>query len=93
MSELKFSVHGVEVIKNFFKKKDCEKLYKKSNVYDVIIVINYNLKPIIKNRGSAIFLHISTKQYSPTKGCIAVSKKDMFLLLSFIEKRTKIIIS
>ena len=74
-------------------KRGCEKLYKKNNVYDVIIVISYNLKPIIKNKGSAIFLHIATKQYSPTKGCIAVSKKDMFLLLSFIKKKTKIIIN
>ena len=74
-------------------KKSCEKLYKKNNVYDVIIVISYNLKPIIKNKGSAIFLHIATKQYSPTRGCIAVSKKDIFLLLNFIKKKTKIIIN
>jgi len=59
-------------------KKSCEKLYKKSNVYDVIIVINYNLKPIIKNRGSAIFLHISTKQYSPTKVALQYQRKICF---------------
>ena len=74
-------------------KKSCEKLYKKNDIYDVILIINYNLKPIIKNKGSAIFLHISSKEYSPTKGCVAVSKEDMFLLLNFIKKNTKIIIS
>ena len=70
-----------------------EKLWLNENIYDVIIVINYNLKPIIKNKGSAIFLHISRKNYTPTKGCIAVKKKDMILLLDKINLRTKIIIS
>ena len=69
-----------------------ERLYKKKNTYDIILIINYNLKPIIKNKGSAIFLHISSKNYGPTKGCIAVSKKDMKKLLKFINNKTKIII-
>ena len=70
-----------------------EKLWINENIYDVIVVINYNLKPVIKNKGSAIFLHISRKNYSPTKGCIAVKKKDMILLLGKINLKTKIIIS
>ena len=69
-----------------------EKLYRKESIYDVILVINYNLKPIVKDKGSAIFLHIAKKNYSSTKGCIAISKKDMKLLLTFINKKTKLII-
>ena len=69
-----------------------EKLYRKESIYDVILVINYNLKPIVKDKGSAIFLHIAKKNYSPTKGCLAISKKDMKLLLTFINKKTKLII-
>ena len=70
-----------------------ERLHKNKNIYDVILVINYNLSPIIKNKGSAIFLHIAKKNYSPTKGCVAISKKNMKLLLTFINKKTKFIIS
>ena len=70
-----------------------EKLWLKENVYDLVIVINYNLKPVVKNIGSAIFLHIAKKDYKPTKGCIAINKKDMKLLLSKINNRTKIIIN
>ena len=70
-----------------------EKLYKKESVYDIILVIDYNLRPITKNKGSAIFLHITKKNYGPTKGCVAISKKDMKLLLTFINKKTKLIIS
>tara|TARA_B110000971_G_scaffold216582_1_gene251844 strand:- start:1881 stop:2372 length:492 start_codon:yes stop_codon:yes gene_type:complete len=70
-----------------------EKLWLKARVYDVIIIINYNLKPTIKNKGSAIFLHIAKRNYGPTKGCIAITKKDIILLISKINNKTKIKIS
>jgi len=69
-----------------------EKLWLKKNIYDVIIIINYNLKPIIKKKGSAIFLHIAQKNYATTKGCVAISKKNMVLLVNKINKKTKLII-
>ena len=76
-----------KLIKFPFKFK-AEKLYLKENIYDVIVVLNYNMKPIIPNKGSAIFLHLAKKNYRSTEGCIAISKKDMRLLLSNIKKET-----
>ena len=73
-------------------KYSAEKFYKNNSIYDVVLVIDYNSRPIVKNKGSAIFLHIAKKNYSPTKGCIAISKKDMKLLFVFIKKKTKLII-
>jgi L,D-peptidoglycan transpeptidase YkuD (ErfK/YbiS/YcfS/YnhG family) len=70
-----------------------EKLWLKKNIYDVIIVINYNQKPIVKNKGSAIFLHIASKKYKYTKGCLAITKKDMLFLVKIINSKTKIIIN
>ena len=67
-----------------------EKLWLRNNIYDVIIIINYNTKPIIKKKGSAIFLHIAKKNYAPTKGCVAISKKDMKLLVSKIDIKTEL---
>jgi L,D-peptidoglycan transpeptidase YkuD (ErfK/YbiS/YcfS/YnhG family) len=72
--------------------KSAERLYLKSNIYDIIIVLDYNCKPIIKNKGSAIFIHLSKSDYKPTKGCIALSKKDMCTLLNSIDKNNKITI-
>ena len=69
-----------------------EKLYITNNSYDIILVIDYNLKKIKKNKGSAIFLHIAKKNYESTEGCIAVSKRDFKLLLRHIKKNTKILI-
>ena len=70
-----------------------EKLWLNENIYDVIIIINYNLRPTIKNRGSAIFIHIASKNYESTKGCIALKKKDIILLAKEIDNKTKIIIN
>jgi L,D-peptidoglycan transpeptidase YkuD (ErfK/YbiS/YcfS/YnhG family) len=67
-----------------------EKLYRKDNLYDLILVLNYNINPIIKNKGSAIFIHIAKKNYEPTAGCIALKKRDLVLLLKNIKKNTKI---
>jgi L,D-peptidoglycan transpeptidase YkuD (ErfK/YbiS/YcfS/YnhG family) len=67
-----------------------ESFYRKNHIYDLIVVINYNTKPIIKNKGSAIFIHIAEKKFNPTQGCIALKKKDLLLLLSKIKKETKI---
>ena len=66
-----------------------EKLYRKDNIYDLVVVLNYNFKPIIKNKGSAIFIHVTNK-YKSTQGCIALKKEDLIKLLSVIKKNTKI---
>ena len=73
--------------------QSAERLYLKKNIYDLILVINFNTKPIIKRKGSAIFLHIADKKFSATKGCIAVKKKALIKILPFITPKTKIFIS
>jgi L,D-peptidoglycan transpeptidase YkuD (ErfK/YbiS/YcfS/YnhG family) len=66
-----------------------EKLFRKDYKYDLLIPINYNTKPIIKNKGSAIFIHL-TKNYKKTTGCVALSQKDFLILLKLINSKTKI---
>jgi L,D-peptidoglycan transpeptidase YkuD (ErfK/YbiS/YcfS/YnhG family) len=67
-----------------------EKLYRKDNVYDLILVLNYNMKPIIKNKGSAIFIHVTRENYQSTQGCIALKKNNLIKLISKINKNIKI---
>ena len=66
-----------------------EKLYRKDHKYDYLVVIKYNHKKTIPNKGSAIFIHL-TKNYKPTAGCIALKDKDLLILLKLINKKTKI---
>ena len=67
-----------------------EKLYRSDNVYDIILVLDYNTNPIIKSKGSAIFIHIAKNSYKKTKGCIALKKKHLVKLISQIKINTKI---
>ena len=69
-----------------------EKFFKKDNSYDLIVILNYNINPIIKNKGSAIFIHIAKKNYKSTAGCIALKKNDLLKLIKIIDTNTKIFI-
>ncbi len=80
----------IEIRKNL--KISYEKLFRNDHKYDLLIPIKYNYKKIIKNKGSAIFLHL-TKNYVPTEGCIALKKRDFLILCKLIKKTTKIKIS
>jgi L,D-peptidoglycan transpeptidase YkuD (ErfK/YbiS/YcfS/YnhG family) len=74
-------------------KYNHEKLYRQDNVYDLVIVLNYNMIPIIKNKGSAIFIHVAKKNYKKTAGCVALKKKHLVKLIKNIKHKTKIIIN
>ena len=65
-----------------------EKLYKKNNTYDLLLVLDYNMKPII----NFIFIHVAKRNYRPTAGCIALKKKDLLKLTKIIKLSTKILI-
>ena len=83
----KSKYYNKEILVN--KKIRHEKLYRKDNIYDYFIVINYNTKKPEPYKGSAIFLHL-TKNYKKTMGCLALSKKDFLILMKIINKNTKI---
>ena len=77
----------IKIKKNL--KSSYEKLYRNDSKYDLFILIKYNYKKVRKNKGSAIFLHL-TNNYSATKGCVAIKKKDFLILIKLINKKTKI---
>ena len=70
-------------------KIKCEKLYRKDHKYNFFILIKYNYKNPTKFKGSAIFLHL-TKNYLPTKGCVALCEKDFLILAKLITNKTRI---
>ncbi len=67
-----------------------EKLYRKDNIYDLILVLNYNISPIKKNKGSAIFIHIAKRNFSSTKGCVAIRKFELIKLIKYLNKSSKV---
>ena len=79
--------YNKEIILN--KKNKGEKLFRNDNTYDILIIIEYNTKKTQPFKGSAIFIHL-TKNYKPTKGCVALKKNDLLILLKIIKKNSKI---
>ena len=74
------------------KKNKFEKIYRNDYKYNYFILLKYNYINPKKNKGSAIFIHL-TKDYKRTAGCVALSKKDFLILTKLINKKSKIIIN
>ena len=71
-------------------KYSYEKLSRKENVYDIVLVLNYNMSPTVKNKGSAIFIHVAKKNYKNTNGCVAIKKIELLKLIKMLKKSTKV---
>ena len=71
------------------KKLKHEKLTRKDHKYDFLIPIKYNFKKPVTGLGSCIFIHL-TKNYKPTRGCVALIEKDFLIMLKLIKKNSKI---
>ena len=69
-----------------------EELWRKDKLYDVVGVLDYNIRPRALRRGSAIFFHIATEGFLPTAGCIALRKRDMARLLPRLARRVTFVV-
>jgi L,D-peptidoglycan transpeptidase YkuD (ErfK/YbiS/YcfS/YnhG family) len=69
-----------------------EQMWRDDTLYDALVVIGYNVEPIVPGAGSAIFLHIATPDFAPTAGCVAVEKQVLLGLLPLLGPGSKIAI-
>jgi L,D-peptidoglycan transpeptidase YkuD (ErfK/YbiS/YcfS/YnhG family) len=69
-----------------------DRLTRDDRLYDFIVEIDHNNTPRIAGRGSAIFLHLARENFSPTAGCISMTKASMLRLLQRLGPETKIVI-
>ena len=67
-----------------------EALWRSDGVYDIIVVVGYNMSPTVPGAGSAIFLHIAREDYAPTKGCVALARDDLLELVTLIGPETRL---
>lgn len=65
-----------------------ERMMRDDHLYDVCLVLDWNMRPRRRGCGSAIFLHVARAGYQPTEGCIAVSRATMRRLLPILSRRT-----
>lgn len=69
-----------------------EEMWRKDRLYDVVGVMDYNLRPRVRGRGSAIFFHVAREDLGPTAGCVALRARDMARLLPRLARRVAIIV-
>jgi L,D-peptidoglycan transpeptidase YkuD (ErfK/YbiS/YcfS/YnhG family) len=67
-----------------------ETLWRTDHLYDLVVDIAWNRGPIVRGRGSAIFLHLARPGLSPTEGCVAVDRGRIRRLLERIGPDTRI---
>jgi L,D-peptidoglycan transpeptidase YkuD (ErfK/YbiS/YcfS/YnhG family) len=59
-----------------------EDMWRGDSLYDVVGVLDWNISPRVRGRGSAIFLHLARAGFGPTAGCIALRREDLKRLLA-----------
>ena len=69
-----------------------ETMLREDRLYDVCVVLDWNIRPRRRGGGSAIFLHIARPGMKPTEGCIAVSPRTMARLLPLLTRHARIVV-
>jgi L,D-peptidoglycan transpeptidase YkuD (ErfK/YbiS/YcfS/YnhG family) len=67
-----------------------EELRRGDGLYDVCLMLDWNVSSRRRNRGSAIFFHLIRPGYEPTAGCVAVSLRDMKRILPSLRRGTTV---
>jgi L,D-peptidoglycan transpeptidase YkuD (ErfK/YbiS/YcfS/YnhG family) len=70
-----------------------EQMWRDDELYDALVVIGYNVDPVVPGAGSAIFLHIAAPDFAPTAGCVAVAKPVLLELLPRLGLGSRIVIA
>ncbi|MBV8505733.1 MAG: L,D-transpeptidase family protein [Alphaproteobacteria bacterium] len=70
-----------------------ERMWREDDLYDAVVVIGYNMEPVVPGAGSAIFLHIATPDLAPTAGCVAVNREILLGLLPLLGPGSRIAIT
>lgn len=62
-----------------------ERMRRDDDLYKLGIIVEHNMDPVQKGRGSAIFLHIWRGPDQPTAGCTAMSRENLQKVLRWLD--------
>ena len=62
-----------------------EDMKRPDHLYELGAVVEHNAAPVVKGRGSAIFLHVWKAKGVPTAGCTAMAKNDLVSLIRWLK--------
>ena len=67
-----------------------EEMWRTDGIYDLLVVVGYNMNPTRPGAGSAIFLHIARPDFTPTEGCIAIERSALLELVPLLDPESTI---
>lgn len=62
-------------------KASAEALWREDHVYDILVVLGHNDRPVRPFFGSAIFMHLTQPDRRKTEGCVALDPGDLLAML------------
>jgi len=84
------SIHYNRLVALPFPIASCEALFRDDELYDVVVVLGYNDDPVVKGKGSAIFMHVAREGYGATAGCVSLKREDLLEVLSMVSYDTMV---
>lgn len=69
-----------------------ETMRRDDHLYDVVVVLDANVRRRVIGRGSAIFFHLARAGFEPTAGCVALAPADMRRVLARLGPRPVMVI-
>lgn len=69
-----------------------QKLYRKDNLYDILIVAGNNDDPVVPGEGSVIFVHVTPEGIASGNGCLAFSQEDLLEILPMLDENSRLIV-
>ncbi len=73
-------------------RRSAEGLKRADHLYDLVLVLGYNDRPRVRGKGSAIFVHLARPGFTPTAGCIALTRHDLIMLLAALRAGSMIVV-
>jgi L,D-peptidoglycan transpeptidase YkuD (ErfK/YbiS/YcfS/YnhG family) len=67
-----------------------DRLWRDDHLYDLVVELDHNTRPRVKNRGSAVFIHVARPEFLPTAGCVALKARDLKRLLAVLGRGSRI---
>ncbi|MEZ5926266.1 MAG: hypothetical protein R3D57_17995 [Hyphomicrobiaceae bacterium] len=69
-----------------------EELWRSDDLYDIVVVVDHNVRCRGRGRGSAIFMHVADRNYGPTAGCVALRRLHLQRLLALAPRGARLAI-
>ncbi len=70
-----------------------ERLWRQDHLYDIVVELGWNDRPVRRGRGSAIFWHLPRPGLTPTAGCVVTPRSVFARVLPRLGRHARIVVT